>query len=173
MKVFHNIHGWVGGEVPVDGEGYLFAYGGGLVDGVLMGYGSHTVIYSVESSEPTTYPTTTATITVAGVAPKKSLSGANIAKANDSVAVTTTLMGGELITYPGEILKLPVVRCADNVPTSKEIYFDASIVDGVLTATGSLPYSGNWQIGIARTNRSLSRIGADWEISGDDIGFIV
>ncbi len=126
-------------------------------------------------TEPTAniYPITTATITIAGQAAAAFLSGANLANADDVIILTTTLTGGELITYPNSILKLPVVRYADNIPTNDEKYFDATIIDGVLTATGSLPYSGNWKITIDRTNRSLSRINAGWEISGNDIGFIV
>lgn len=144
-----------------------------LKDEVVIGESRYEFHEVAPPEEITTYPTTAATITVAGVAATTSLSGSNIADIDDTIVVTTVLTGGELITYPNAILKLPVVRCADNLPTNDEVYFTASIIDGVLSATGSLPRSGNWQIGIVRTNRSLSRIGADWEISGDDIGFIV
>ncbi len=47
MKIFHNVHGWINSETPEEGEKYLVAHGGKLVDGILVGHGSHTSIYKV------------------------------------------------------------------------------------------------------------------------------
>lgn len=48
MKIKHNVHGWINNETPSEGEQYLVAHGGKLVDGSLTGYGGHTAIYSIE-----------------------------------------------------------------------------------------------------------------------------
>ena len=46
MKIKHNVHGWINNEIPSEGEQYLVAHGGKLVDGVLTGHGSHPAIYT-------------------------------------------------------------------------------------------------------------------------------
>jgi hypothetical protein len=48
MKIFHNVHGWINDEIPVEGERYIVAHGGKFVDGILTGYGSHTQTYHEE-----------------------------------------------------------------------------------------------------------------------------
>jgi hypothetical protein len=55
MKINHLIYGWIKNEIPVEGEEYLVAVGGNIVDGVLAGYGSHTAIYSTAPPEPVDY----------------------------------------------------------------------------------------------------------------------
>ncbi|MFT5755395.1 MAG: hypothetical protein ACI9LM_000102 [Alteromonadaceae bacterium] len=46
MKIFHNVHGWINGEIPKENEEYHHFHGGKLVDGVLVGAGGHTHIYT-------------------------------------------------------------------------------------------------------------------------------
>lgn len=55
MKINHLIYGWIKNEIPVEGEEYLVAVGGNIVDGVLAGYGSHTAIYSTAPPKPVNY----------------------------------------------------------------------------------------------------------------------
>lgn len=162
---------WVDGLEPAIGEKYVLErISGGKSEQVWSPLSDNDTKPIIEK---TIYPTSTAVVTVAGNPPINSLSGSIIAEIGDSIVVTTSLVGGVLITYPGGILRLPVVRYSNNLATDDEIYFTGTIIDGVLSAKGSFPRSGNWKIGIERTNKSISRIAADWEVSGRDIGFIV
>ena len=104
---------------------------------------------------------------------KLSFSNDFIADVGDTVEITGILTGGSLVTYPGEALKLPIVRYADDRPTDDEVYFTTTIIRGNVVATGSFPRSGNWIITSSRANRSIKRANVGWEISGDDLGFIV
>jgi hypothetical protein len=69
-------------------------------------------------------------------------------------------------------LKMPLVRHANGQPTQDEIYLNVTINSGVMTATGTLPWSGDWKIIIERVNSALSRIGATWKIEAEDITFL-
>lgn len=172
MKIKHNTLGWMDG-IPLVGDVYLVAHGGSIVDGVLTGHGSHTSIYTVPLDDKTEYTCINLAVTTEGSAAILSLSGDFIADIGDSIVVACDLDEGSLETYPGAVLKLPVTRYADDNPTDDEVYFNASIIDGTLTATGTLPRSGNWKIKSERVNRSLGRIGLSWILAQTSISILV
>lgn len=69
-------------------------------------------------------------------------------------------------------LKMAVVRHANSKPTSEEVYFNFTLVDGILKATGKIPWSGDWKILTERNNTALSRIGADFKVVADNLTFL-
>lgn len=69
-------------------------------------------------------------------------------------------------------LKMPLVRHANGLPTTDEIYLNVTLQDGVLTATGKIERSGDWKILIERNNEALQRIGAQWKLAAKDITFL-
>lgn len=75
------------------------------------------------------------------------------------------------ITVP-VTLKMPMVRHANGQPTTDEIYLNVSLQAGVLTASGQIPWSGDWKILIERNNEALKRIGAPFKLSAADITFL-
>lgn len=75
------------------------------------------------------------------------------------------------ITVP-VTLKMPMVRHANGQPTADEIYLNVSLQSGVLTASGQIPWSGDWKILIDRNNEALKRIGAQWKLFAQDITFL-
>lgn len=75
------------------------------------------------------------------------------------------------ITIP-VTLKMPLVRHANGQPTQDEIYLNVTLVDGVITATGTIPWSGDWKILIERNNEALKRTGAPFKLAASDITFL-
>lgn len=69
-------------------------------------------------------------------------------------------------------LKMAVVRHANGIPTTEEVYFNFTLISGILTATGKIPWSGDWKILIDRNNTALSRIGAHFKVVADNITFL-
>ncbi|HCU66163.1 MAG TPA: hypothetical protein DF774_10430 [Rheinheimera sp.] len=77
----------------------------------------------------------------------------------------------ESITIP-VALKMPLIRHANGRPTQDEIYLNVTLQNGVLTATGTIPWSGDWKIIIERNNEAIQRIGANWKLQHEDITFL-
>lgn len=77
----------------------------------------------------------------------------------------------ESITIP-VTLKMPLIRHANGRPTQDEIYLNVTLQNGVLTATGTIPWSGDWKIIIERNNEAIQRIGANWKLQHEDITFL-
>jgi hypothetical protein len=75
------------------------------------------------------------------------------------------------ITIP-VTLKMPLIRHANGRPTQDEIYLNVTLQNGVLTATGTIPWSGDWKIIIERNNEAIQRIGANWKLQHEDITFL-
>lgn len=113
------------------------------------------------------------TVTTGGTAADFTLSGDYVADIDENIVISCELIGGGSVTYPGAIIKLPVVRHANGKPTDDEIYFNASIIDGTLTTSGSIPRSGDWKLLKSRINEALDRINANWHLDADDLGFLV
>lgn len=65
-------------------------------------------------------------------------------------------------------LKMPLVRHANGQPTDAEIYLDATIQSGVITATGEIESSGDWKMLIERSNEALKRISKELQAIGID-----
>jgi hypothetical protein len=89
----------------------------------------------------------------------------------DTVEVVGTIQGGEAIDAP--LIKLPITRHADDQPTADELYFTGSIVAGVLTVSGTFAMSSNYKALNDRCNRALDRMPAGFNVSFDDIDFLV
>jgi sulfur carrier protein ThiS len=91
--------------------------------------------------------------------------------AGDTVEVVSTIEGGEAIN--ASIVKLPITRHADDQPTPDELYFTGSIVNGVLTVSGTFTQSSNYKALMTRCNRALDRLPAGFHVVFDDIDFLV
>ncbi len=91
--------------------------------------------------------------------------------AGDTVEVVGTIQSGEAIDAP--LVKLPITRHADDQPTADELYFTGSIVAGVLTVSGTFAMSSNYKALNDRCNRALDRMPAGFNVSFDDIDFLV
>lgn len=70
-------------------------------------------------------------------------------------------------------LKMPIVRHANGSPTTDEEYFEAQIVDGIITINGAVDRSGDWKVLIERVNQALLRVGASFKFDSEDITFLV
>lgn len=127
----------------------------------------------IKRDNTTYYNVTDVTVTVDSASATKTYTGDYSADIGSEIEISGTLYGGSSINYGSTILKLPVVRCADGKPTNKEIYFNATVIDGVLTASGSLPTGGHWCFDIERINRAIDRAGNGWYLSHNNINFLV
>ena len=101
------------------------------------------------------------------------LTGDYVADINDNVEIQATLENGTVIDYPGAVLKMPITRHSDGKATDDEIYWNATILEGVMTATGSFPRSGDWKFVVSRINDALEKVGAEWKMSASDVTFLV
>lgn len=77
----------------------------------------------------------------------------------------------ESISIP-VILKMPMIRHANGQPTQEEVYLNVTLQNGVLNASGKIPWSGDWKLIIERNNEAIQRIGADWKLQHSDITFL-
>lgn len=91
----------------------------------------------------------------------------------DDQGVLQTQIDQTALGYP-PVLKMPVVKFAGGINGTivDEVYFNVTLVNGVLTATGVIPSSGDWKLLTTRLNQSLDSIGADWEVSTNNITFL-
>lgn len=99
--------------------------------------------------------------------------GAYTSNVGDSIEFTGTLQDGSSINYGTEILKLPVIRYAGDKRTDDEIYFNATIQNGVLSASGSFPRGGKWVFKTERINESIDSAGNGWYLKSEDITFLI
>ena len=91
----------------------------------------------------------------------------------DSQGVLQAQLDGTVLGYP-PVLSLPVLKVAGGGSGSTvvgEIYFSTTLVDGVISVTGSFPESGAWKMYAERINASLAEIGADWSLDKQDVTF--
>lgn len=131
--------------------------------------------HAPESVNPTTeYAILNLAITVGGSAAVTTYTGDYDASVGDAIQITGTLENGSAINYGTSILKLPVVlRFDDGKRNEDEIYFNATVVNGVLTANGSFPRGGKWVFDIPRINSAIDGAGNGWHLSHDNITFLV
>lgn len=94
---------------------------------------------------------------------------------NDSIQLSGEIVDNgvtvESINIP-VTLKMPLIRHANGKPTQDEIYLNVTLQNGVLTASGTIPWSGDWKIIIERNNEAIQRIGANWKLQHADITFL-
>jgi len=76
--------------------------------------------------------------------------------------------------YP-PVLALPLTKYAGGSSGTiiDEVYFETTLTNGVISATGTLPSAGNWKLETHRINKSLKAIGSDWGIDSLSVDFIV
>ena len=87
----------------------------------------------------------------------------------DDQGTLQTQLDSVALSYP-PVLALHVVKIADGNVVD-EVYFATTLIDGVISVTGSFPASGNWQMLTTRINSSLAEIGASWIIDKPDVTF--
>lgn len=102
--------------------------------------------------------------------PATKFAGSYYCNSGDNVTLSGQLVGGD-VTIPVTV-KMPVVRHANGQPTQDEIYFNVTVQGGDMTASGVIPWSGDWKILTARVNEALHRIGADWKLQHEDVTFL-
>jgi len=92
----------------------------------------------------------------------------------DSEGVVQTQLDQVILGFP-PILKLPVNKYIGGREGSvvDEVYFNATLIEGVITATGKIPASGDWKLTTDRLNLSIQAIGGEFKIDRDDITFLV
>lgn len=92
----------------------------------------------------------------------------------DSEGNLQTQIDQTSLGYP-PVLKMPVVKMVGGSSGTAvdEIYMTTTLVNGVLTATGEIPSSGDWKLTSLRINESLKAINADWEIESLDVNILV
>ena len=73
------------------------------------------------------------------------------------------------------ILKLPVNKYigGESGQVVDEVYFNATLVEGILTATGEIPTSGDWKLTTERLNKSIEAVGGSFKIDRQNITFLV
>jgi hypothetical protein len=162
---------WIEGSPTENGQEYKEVFDNG---GSVVARYSNPVLQSI-------YTTENEAITVNGN-PTQGYSSVFFGKIGDAVTITMDLVNdsGEkqsqidqtALCYP-PILALPVVKLGSETVVIDEIYFESSVIEGTVTATGIIPSSGNWQLICKRVNDSLAEIGADWQIKRDNISFRV
>lgn len=160
---------WVEGQ-PSHGDKYKETKPSGTV----------VISYWNEQTYLTKYSTANESITINGNAPTGKQS-VYFAADGDSVSIQADIVDGSdslqtqidqtALNYP-PVLVVPVMKYA-NKQVIDEVYFQASINNGVLTASGTLPSAGNWKMTTERVNESLAAIGADWKFSDALANFIV
>lgn len=94
---------------------------------------------------------------------------------NDVVQISGEIVDNGVIVETISVpvtLKMPLIRHANGRPTQDEIYLNVTLQNGVLTATGTIPWSGDWKIIIERNNEAIQRIGANWKLQHEDITFL-
>lgn len=79
-----------------------------------------------------------------------------------------------LLGFP-PLLKLPVNKYigGESGEVVDEVYFNATLTEGVLTATGKIPSSGDWKLTTERLNKSIEAIGGSFKIDRQNITFLV
>ena len=73
------------------------------------------------------------------------------------------------------LLKLPVNKYIGGASGQivDEVYFNATLREGVLTATGEIPTSGDWKLTTDRLNKSIEALNGNFKIQRKDITFLV
>lgn len=107
--------------------------------------------------------------------PATPFAGSYYCEPNDTIQLSGEIVDNgvivDSITIP-VTLKMPVIRHANGQPTQEEIYLNVTLQNGVLTASGAIPWSGDWKIIIERNNEAIQRIGAQWKLQHRDITFL-
>lgn len=73
------------------------------------------------------------------------------------------------------VLKLPVNKYigGESGQVVDEVYFNATLVEGILTATGQTPTSGDWKLTTERLNKSIEALNGDFKIERKNITFLI
>lgn len=73
------------------------------------------------------------------------------------------------------VLKLPVNKYIGGIEgdIADEVYFNATLVEGVLTATGQIPTSGDWKLTTDRLNKSIEALNGAFKIDRKNITFLI
>lgn len=92
----------------------------------------------------------------------------------DSEGVVQTQLDQIILGFP-PILKLPINKYIGGRDGQivDEVYFNATLADGVITAVGQIPESGDWKLTTDRLNLSIQAIGGEFKIDREDITFLV
>ena len=96
------------------------------------------------------------------------------AKIVDSQGTIQTQIDQTELGFPS-VLKLPVNKYLGGIDGQviDEVYFNATLTEGVLTATGKIPSSGDWKLTTERLNKSIEAIGGSFKIDRQNITFLV
>lgn len=176
-EVLDSQNEWVTGEPTEDGQRYrqVLDFGNDKKSYV-------EVTYHSPDLEPNEYSTQNESLTASGQ-PLQGLNNTYYAAVGSEIQLQADIVDGQgnvqtqidqaSLGYP-PVLKMPVIKFAGGIGGTiiDEVYFTVTLAQGVLTATGKLPSSGDWKLLTNRLNQSLLSIGADWKISRNNTTFL-
>lgn len=105
------------------------------------------------------------------------------ANIGDDIEVTMDVTDGDgniivsldqsALQIPG--LKLPIIKLIDGINSAilDKVYFNTTLIEGVVTITGSFVNGGDWKLTEDKTNLSLEAIGAPFRITRNPLTFVV
>ena len=103
---------------------------------------------------------------------------------NTEITITAEVVNGDgdiqtqidqtALAFP-PVLKLPVNKYigGESGQVVDEVYFNATLVGGILTATGEIPTSGDWKLTTDRLNKSIEALNGDFKIERKNITFLI
>lgn len=157
---------WVEISKPSNGQKYRLAdSAGGMVESYW---------YEAEADSRVVYTLQNESVTINGQ-PSTPFAGNYYCEPGDTVQLSGEIVDNGVIVESINIpvtLKMPMIRHANGQPTQEEIYLNVTLQNGVLSASGSIPWSGDWKIIIERNNEAIQRIGAEWKLQHADLTFL-
>ena len=115
--------------------------------------------------------------------PLSGLGDVYYANKNTDITISAEVVNGDgdiqtqidqtALAFP-PILKLPVNKYIGGIEgdIADEVYFNATLVEGVLTATGQIPTSGDWKLTTDRLNKSIEALNGAFKIDRKNITFL-
>ena len=145
--------------------------------------GSVVISYWGDTQEDTVYSVGNISVTINGNAPA-TYQPIYFVTDGDTITMSADIVDSEgnvqtqldqaVLGYP-PVLALPLTKYAGGSSGKiiDEVYFQTSLVNGVISTTGTLASKGNWKLKTERINESLKAIGADWGVDSLNVDFIV
>ena len=157
---------WIETSKPSNGQKYRFTNSAG---GMVESYW-----YEAEPDPRSVYTLQNESVTI-NSQPSTPFAGNYYCEPGDTVQLSGEIVDNGVIVESINIpvtLKMPMIRHANGQPTQEEIYLNVTLQNGILSASGTIPWSGDWKIIIERNNEAIQRIGADWKLQHADLTFL-
>jgi hypothetical protein len=157
---------WIQQQPTENGQRYrLYDDAGGVLESIwFVSQADQRAIYTLQNES----------VTINGQ-PASPFAGNYYCEPGDTIQLSGEIVDNGVIVESINIpvtLKMPLIRHANGKPTQDEIYLNVTLQNGELTASGTIPWSGDWKIIIERNNEAVQRIGAQWKLQHGDITFL-